>query len=171
MKDDGSAAKVTVDGTDFPTLEYLPFNSARKSHKFDGPGLRYEVVLCIKTGWIVSINGPFLCGSWPDLRIARSKLHMMLSHGEYYLADLGYRAAYTPVITKNDVSPTDKLRMNWLMARHEQVNRRFKAWGILGNVFNFEEKKHKPVFYAIASITQIEIMSGCFDWGQNTAIN
>jgi hypothetical protein len=74
MEDDGSPPKTTVDGTDFETVEYMPFNPGRHSHKFNGPDLRYKVVLAVKTGWIIFINGPFIAGSWLDIRISRSKL-------------------------------------------------------------------------------------------------
>jgi hypothetical protein len=47
--------------------------------------------MCIKTGKIVSFNGPFECGSWPDLKIFRSRLKGMLSVGEKMIADCGYR--------------------------------------------------------------------------------
>ena len=78
MDDRDSYVKVSVDGTDFRTIEYMPFTKDQYSHKFKGPGLRYEVAIAIKTGWIVHINGPFLCGRWPDFEIARTKLHDMM---------------------------------------------------------------------------------------------
>jgi hypothetical protein len=52
----------------------------------NGPGLRYEIAICIQTGEPVWINGPFPCGSWPDLIIARNALVDALDAGEYYLA-------------------------------------------------------------------------------------
>ena len=165
-RDNGSPAKTSVDGTDFRTVEHTPFDSGRYTHKFHGPGLRYEIALALATGWIVWINGPFRCGNWPDLRIARSALHDMIPRGEFYLADCGYRARDTPVVTKNDIPANERDRMNKLMARHETVNTRFKDWGILLNRFDFAEEKHAVVFYAIAVITQIEIASGMFDWGE-----
>ena len=167
IHDNGSIAKVTVDGTDFETIEYMPFNPGRKSHKFDGPGLRYEVALAIKTGWIVHINGPFLCGAWPDLRIARNKLHYMLPPGEKYLADVGYMCYSAPSITKQECPAHERDAVNSLLARHETVNTRFKDWGILKNKYTLEEDKHRTVFYAIAVITQIEIVHGRFNWGYN----
>ena len=105
---------------------YHSFNPGRKSHKFEGPGLRYEIVVAISTGWIVSINRPFLFRSCLDLQIARSNLHFMVPCVEFYLADRGYKAPYTPDITKDDIPASEQNKMNWLMARHEQMNRRFK---------------------------------------------
>jgi len=53
---------ITVDGTDFCMVEYLPFNPNWKSHKVNGPGFRYEVALSIATSCVVHINEPCLCG-------------------------------------------------------------------------------------------------------------
>ena len=78
MNDNGSRCKITVDGTDFRIREPHPFNKERWfSKKFKGPGVRYEVGICIQTGWIVWLNGPFPCGEFPDLKIAKMELvHM-----------------------------------------------------------------------------------------------
>jgi len=67
--DIGNACKVSVDGTDFRIFNWKPFWSGWFSHKFKGPGVRYEVGLCIRTGDIVWINGPFPCGQYPDITI------------------------------------------------------------------------------------------------------
>jgi len=53
---------VTIDGTDFEILEPTPFDKQWYSHKFKGPGLCYEITVCIKTGWIVAFSGPFEAG-------------------------------------------------------------------------------------------------------------
>ena len=66
MADPGQRCKITVDGTDFRIQEPSPFDPKWYSHKFRGPGLRYEIGVCIKTGWIVWVNGPFPAGAWPD---------------------------------------------------------------------------------------------------------
>jgi hypothetical protein len=57
----------------------------------NGPGVRYEIAICIQTGVPVWTNGPYPRGTWPDLRIARHALVDALDPGEYYLADGGYR--------------------------------------------------------------------------------
>jgi hypothetical protein len=41
---------VTVDGTDFRINKPTDFSTKWFSHKFKGPGLRYEVVISIKGG-------------------------------------------------------------------------------------------------------------------------
>jgi hypothetical protein len=54
------------------------------SQKHNGPRIRYEIGICIQTRWIIWVNGPFPCGDWPDLKIARECLIHMLDDGEFY---------------------------------------------------------------------------------------
>ena len=74
MRDNGSQCKITVDGTDFRIMEPYPFDEKWLSEKFNGPGVKYEVGICIQTGWIVHVNGPYACGQWHDLAVARDSL-------------------------------------------------------------------------------------------------
>jgi hypothetical protein len=50
----------SVDATDCMIPRVKGQGKAFNSHKFDGPGLRYEIAVCILTGWIVWVMGPFL---------------------------------------------------------------------------------------------------------------
>ena len=50
MADPGQRCKITVDGTDLHIQEPAPFNLKLYSHKFKGPGLHYEIGVCIKWG-------------------------------------------------------------------------------------------------------------------------
>jgi len=90
MNDNHSICLITLDGTDFHTYETMPFDPKWYSHKFRGPGLWYEIGICIQTGWIVWIHGPFPPGMWPDIKIARDAIHDELEPSEKYLADSGY---------------------------------------------------------------------------------
>ena len=45
-------------------------------------------------------------------------------------------------------------------SRQETVNRRFKCWGILTQVFRHDIPKHAEVMLAVATITQISIENG-----------
>ena len=60
---------VMVDGTDFWICELKPFTKHFYSHKFVKAGLCYEVGVCIQTGFIVWINGPFAVGKYSDITI------------------------------------------------------------------------------------------------------
>ena len=59
---------ISVDGTDCPVFKPWPFSKKMYSHKLNGPGLKYEVAVCLKTGQIVWISGPFV-GSKTDSTI------------------------------------------------------------------------------------------------------
>ncbi|ETV65662.1 hypothetical protein H257_17657 [Aphanomyces astaci] len=126
-------AFVSLDGSDFRIQEQIPFDRKWYSHKFHGPGLRYEVGICIRTGNIVWVNGGLPCGEWPDLRFARDSYINMVRRGELTLADKGY----------NDpnyfIYPCPQLqnprRHKDIMARHETVNKRMKQFGVLSGVF------------------------------------
>ena len=52
-------------------------------------GLRYEICLCIRTGDLVWVNGPFPCGNYPDISIFRSSLMSHLEEFERVEADDG----------------------------------------------------------------------------------
>ena len=65
---------VSVDATECPISEPSTFDPDLYSHKLNRAGLRYETVIDIHTGTLVSISGPFKCGSHNDLMVFRSSL-------------------------------------------------------------------------------------------------
>ena len=65
----GRSCLVMVDGTDFWICELKPFAKGFYSHKFAKAELHYEVGVCIQTGLIVWINGPFAVGKSNDITI------------------------------------------------------------------------------------------------------
>ena len=97
-----------MDGTDCRIQEPIPFDSKWFSHKFKAAALRYEVGVCIQTSEIVWVNGPYPCGHWPDLRIARNDLIYMVEDGEKILADGGYRDGYEFFETPNGLHDADQ---------------------------------------------------------------
>lgn len=159
--DIGNACLVSIDGTDFQIYQWQPFWTGWYSHKFKGPGVRYEVGVCILTGDIVWIHGPYPCGRWPDLKIFRSALKGLLAAaggGEKVAADKGCRGESQCIVTPTGDS-SDDVGKN-ARGRHETVNKRFKQWNILHRVFRHDVAKHQAVFSAVASITQIAINNG-----------
>ena len=76
MGDEGNDCLLSVDGTDFLSPQY---GKKWYFHKFKHSGLRYEVALCIKTGWICWISGPWNPGRWNGLEIFRSSLMTLWS--------------------------------------------------------------------------------------------
>ena len=145
-------------------VEWTPFNSGRKSHKFNGPGLRYEVCIAVSTGYIVHVNGPFICGRFPDLRIARLWLHRALPAGEHHVADGGYQCPNGPSVLIDDVPQNERRAFKLIRSRHETVNGRFKEWKILSGTHRHHEVCHGAVFRAIAVITQLDIEDGRPVW-------
>jgi hypothetical protein len=157
MMSNGSICKVTVDGTDCSIYEPHPFGEQWYCHKTNGPGVRYEIGVCIQTGWIVWVNGPFPCGDWPDLRIARECLIWMLEDGECYVGDGGYYDGNNWSTTPTGENNYDQGMKHLARARHETVNSRFKNFGILHEVFRHELTLHGLIFQAISSIVQLQI--------------
>ena len=78
---------MSVDGTDFRIAEH---GKQFYSFKFKKSALRYEVALCILTGDIVWINGPYEPGVWNDIAIFRAGIMHHLEDGERVEADDGY---------------------------------------------------------------------------------
>ena len=157
MRDNGSICKATIDGTDFAIQEPSPFDPNWYSHKFHGPGVRYEVGVCIQTGWIVWVNGPFPCGT-TDLQIARSWLIEELDDGEKYLADGGYNDGGQYSETPNGLNNPDQRMKATARARHETANSRFKEFGILAQTYRHTLHRHGTVFKAVANIVQLAIV-------------
>jgi hypothetical protein len=58
---------VTVDGMDCRIQEPWPFWKGWCSHKFKGPGVKYELGILISHGEIVWLNGPFPAGADADI--------------------------------------------------------------------------------------------------------
>ena len=160
--DVGKRCKISVDGTDFRLQQQYP-RRRHYTHKFKTSGYRYEVAVCIQSGDIVWINGPFPAGAFPDINIFRRALKQkLLQAREKAQADLGYRGEkHTTIIIPNqfDSDAIKKLKDD-VRARHETVNKRFKQFGALSKVFRHEKEKHQPVFDAIAVLTQIAIGNG-----------
>jgi hypothetical protein len=157
MGDNGSVCLVTVDGTDFRIYEQTPFDKKWYSQKFNGPAVRYEVGVCIQTGWIVWVNGPFPAGDWPDLNIAREGINHELDPGEKYVADGVYRGAHGWSETLNGLNNFDQWMKAVARARHETVNRLFKHFGILERRFRHRVTLHGRVFLAVSNIVQASI--------------
>ena len=94
LGDRGRVCKVTIDGTDVPLQEPYPYTDAYNrrfySVKLKRAAYTYEVAVCIQTGDIVWINGPFKAGEWAEVKIFRRNLKNMLAPGEMVEADAGY---------------------------------------------------------------------------------
>ena len=151
---------ISVDGTDFRIAEY---GRLFYSHKFKKSALRYEVGICILTGDIVWTNGPYEPGIWNDIMIFRNALKSNLGEKERVEADDGY-VGEAPTHIKCPKSFVNSKETEWMQARvrsrQETVNKRFKDWGILRQVYRNKISTHGNAFEAVAVITQLSINNG-----------
>lgn len=168
---------MSVDGVDCKILRQMKAHEAFNSHKFGGkgggPGLRYEVGLCILTGDIVWVLGPFPCGDWPDINIFRFALKHLLEDGERVEADDGY-VGEDPLRVKtthgavHNPDPQVKYVRARVRLRHETVNKRIKQFECMKTVFRHAVEFHGTCFRACAVLTQLSINNGnpLFEVGQ-----
>ena len=153
----GNICKLSVDGTDCPINEPQPFNTCWFTKKFNGPGLRYEIALNIRTGEICWINGPFQCGSWPDGNIFMNDLYHELQGNEMVQADKGYKGRRRCWTWYNQPTQEERDIASRVRARHETVNSRFKTFKALSTPFRHPRSKHILCFRAAATIVQLEM--------------
>lgn len=154
----GQTCFVSLDATDCPIQEPTPFNAGWYSHKLNGPGVKYEIGLCINSGHIVWVNGGVPCGVWSDLKLAREEYVLQVQPNELTIADDTYKdARYFIYPSGNPESaPTQKS----IMARHETVNKRLKIFNVLNTAFRHNRELHPRCFHAIANITQLMLENG-----------
>ena len=161
--DRGADCMISVDCVDFAITQNGPTISSHKSKKKSG--LRYEIAICIQTGDVVWVNGPYPCGSNPDITIFRDSLLTHLGQTERVECDDGY-IGEAPLHCKCPASftnPSETLHMQGrVRSRQETVNMRQKHWGILHNKFTHHEKLscHGDVVRSILVLEQIAINQG-----------
>ena len=155
-------ALISVDGTDTRQPKKRPYWSGWYSHKFNAGGTRWEVGVCLRTGFIVWIHGPFPCGRWPDLNIFRHALLSHLEAGEKVEADDGYVGEPLKTLTPalNSKTALDRQLRQQNRNRQESFNKRLKDWKCLEAVCKHNLAKHSSMFRAVAVICQLAIESG-----------
>lgn len=114
---------------------------------------------CIQTGIIVWSNGPFPCGSHPDLRTARASIVCQLdtTSGEMTLADGGHNDNCEFFETATGANDADQRMKSVARAHHETVNRGSKALRILGKKFQHKLNKHSVAFNACLNTIQMAL--------------
>jgi len=158
--DVGNDCLLQVDATDCKTTNQGECPEAFYSFKFKYGGLRYEVGICIRTGHIVWINGPFPPGDWPDIEIFRSDLKLRLKENERVETDDGY-IGEDPCFTKCP-SGTRCLederwrnKRNNVRSRGETANHRLKTFRVLSETFRHDVLKHSMCFRACVVLAQL----------------
>lgn len=152
---------ISVDGTDCPVNEPWPWEKKWYSKKFNGPAVKYEVGVCIATGYIVWIKGPVVA-SVNDSTLFKQHLAGLLAEDEGVEVDAGYKghdALKAPIVAVSSVARKEK---SVVRGRHENVNGRLKIFNMLNFPFRHLNprdgmmKKHGLCFDAIAVVTQIK---------------
>ena len=151
----------SVDGADF---RFQASGKWAYSYKYKKSGLRYLVALCIKTGDIVYLDGPFPPGDMNDLSCFRWAMKGFLDEDKRVEADDGY-VGEAPACIKCPKSFTNdqtKLAMqSRVRSRHETVNKRMKQFNCLKNQFRHHDiEKHSSCFRAVAVLTQLSMEMG-----------
>ena len=163
MQQNGSECLLSVDCVDFLIQEPGPGpqDPVWFSHKYNGPALRYEIGICIQTGWICWVNGPKPAGFANDLTIFRLHLKQLLGMNEKVETDEGYRGDWkTRPPTDDGGNNHWKAMKNQAMARHETINGRIKAFKCMKEQFRHNRHSHFVHFMAVATIVQCEIIEG-----------
>ena len=110
--------------------------------------------LCILTGDIVWINGPYNAGRWPDINIFRDSLLSHLGENERVEADDGYYIGEAQQCVKYPASFVNPPEIEYIQERchdhQEMVNKRFKQWGILKQRYHHEIIDHGYDLCAVA---------------------
>ena len=140
------------------------------SPKYTQAAVRYEIGLCIQTGYIVWTHGPFPAGLIPDISVLRSKLKYELAPGERVECDRGYCGEFCKIDLPDECCGhgTRQYKTKQIVrARHETVNRRLKQFGCLKQQFRHPISKHSTVCCAVIAIVQISLENGhpLFDIG------
>ena len=157
---------ISVDGTDCPVFEPQPFSRSMFSQKFNGPGLKYEVAVCLKTGLMVWTNGPFE-GSTSDGTIFQQSLSGRLFDDEGVEVDRGYKGddkMKPPHM--GGTSEKRKMKSN-ARAQQEAMNGRLKQFNVLAAHFRHMSggketmmARHGHCFDAVAVITHLKLTVG-----------
>jgi len=142
-----------------------PYDPRFKSHKIGKAALRYELAICIRTGDIVWVNGPFPAGAWNDIAIFKGGIMKMLDEGEKCEVDNGYIGLGKYARNKHVfVSRVDRKAKSKALARHECVNRLIKKFNCTKNMFRHPKEKHGICVGACVALIQIGFDSGEKPW-------
>lgn len=137
-------------------MEPSPFSPKWYSHKFHGPGVRYELAICIRTGEIVWAYGGVPCGEWSDLRLVRDAFIFNLKKEEKAIADRGYNDPIFFEFPNGNNDDNKKV----ILARHETLNRRLKQFGCLQQRFRHALSLHPLYFRSVVNLTQLMFEHG-----------
>jgi len=136
------------------------------AHKFNGPGLGYELALHLwkpRLVWLRKNNRT----ADSDLKAYRQELKKKIPAGKLVIADGGYRDKNDPKISTPN--PYDEAGLKTFKARarmrQEAFHNRIKNFNCLTGQFRHSEERHGQCFEAICVILcfEMELVSPLFD--------
>ena len=146
----------TVDGVDCAIQEPWPFDEEIFSKKLNGPGYKYEICVCIKTGAIVWVNGPFKAGRHDKTIFVKEGLKDALCDDELLEGDMAYSGDMQLKNAKTAQTKNAKRSKGRARGHHENVNGELKKFEVVNSVFRHDpRKKHQMCFEAVAVICQL----------------
>lgn len=152
---------MSVDCTDVKCPNWGgPFSTYKHGKK---GGLRYELCICIQTGDLVWINGPYPAGAFHDITIFRNSLVSFLDEGERVEADGGYigECPRNCKVPTHLTSPEETAYMqSRVRSRQETINKRVKDFGVLQTIYRNDPGDHPAVFRACCVVKQVSINNG-----------
>ena len=150
-----------MDCNDFEIEEVYPFDPDLWSFKSNGLGLRYKIGICIATGLIVWLKGPYKPQRLVDISIFWHQMRWQLRMGEWIVGNRGYRDSFNFVIPKGVGPAWLQEMMGMATARHETINSRLKTFRLVWHPYrfgqgNFERlTRHKRTITAICNVVNI----------------
>jgi len=128
------------------------------SHKFNGPGLAYEIAIDLFTSKVVWVRGPYKAGH-SDRQIYKKELRQKIPQGKKVVADGGYASKKSPELaTPNALDPKELLTFKArARMRQESFHSRLKKFDCLNEPFRHSVDRHHTCFMAACVIAQYDI--------------
>ena len=109
------------------------------------------------------VNGPFEPGMYNDIQMFRLALMTELDEGERVEADDGYIGeAPRHVKCPRSISRREECdaMSSYVRRRQETINKRFKQFGVLKQIYRHDIRDHGTVFRCVAIVIELSIENG-----------
>lgn len=161
LQDDEAKLFATIDGIHCRIQEPRTDNPGSHwfSHKSNGPGVTYELVIHTKKQQLMWIKGPKPAAT-KDLTMAREPNGILekIPDGKKIIGDKAYRGEPDKISAPNLhdclMASTYKGRAR---SRHETFNKRIKDFQIINQRFRNKLSKHQIAFEAVCVLVQYDI--------------
>jgi len=161
---------ISVDGVQcrFHEVKHaiLSKDPAYYAHKFNGPGLGYEIGLHLWESKMVWLRKNLRTAD-SDLKAYRQSLKHKIPAGKKVIADGGYRDKNDPKVSTPNVYDPAELKTFKARARmrQEHFHSRIKRFKCLTSEFKSKEERHAQCFEAICVVLtyELELVSPLFD--------